>query len=87
MDTSGHSIQDLFAQLGLPNGEAAIEAFVSNNHLPPDIPLANAAFWSGSQAQFIREAIAEDADWAEAVDYLDAQLRHAFKGAWGRGPR
>jgi hypothetical protein len=80
MDTSSHSIQDLFAQLGLPNSDGAIEAFVSNNHLPPEIPLANAAFWSGAQAQFLREAIDEDADWAEAVDHLDAQLRHSFRG-------
>lgn len=76
MDTSPHTIQALFAQLGLPNSEQAIEAFVTNNHLPPEIPLANAAFWNAGQAQFIREAIAEDADWSEAVDYLDAQLRH-----------
>jgi Protein of unknown function (DUF2789) len=76
MDTSTHTIHSLFAQLGLPNSDAAIEAFVTNNHLPDEIPLANAAFWSAGQAQFIRESIAEDADWAEAVDYLDAQLRH-----------
>jgi hypothetical protein len=76
MDTSSHTIYSLFAQLGLPNSDAAIAAFVSNNHLPRDIPLANAAFWSSGQAQFIREAIEQDADWAEVVDYLDAQLRH-----------
>ena len=76
MDTSNHSIQSLFAQLGLPNSDAAIEAFVSNNHLPGDIPLEKAAFWSAGQAQFLLEAIEEDADWAEIVDQLDAQLRH-----------
>jgi hypothetical protein len=76
MDTSSHTIQALFAQLGLPNSDTAIDNFIENNHLPAEIPLANAAFWSAGQAQFIREAIAEDADWAEAVDHLDAQLRH-----------
>ena len=76
MDTSLHNLQNLFAQLGLANSEVAIEAFVTNNRLQGDIPLEKAAFWSAGQAQFIREAIAEDADWAEIVDQLDAQLRH-----------
>jgi hypothetical protein len=76
MDTSSHSMRDLFAQLGLPNSDTCIDNFIQNNHLPPEIPLENAAFWSAGQAQFIREAIALDADWAEAVDHLDAQLRH-----------
>ena len=76
MDTSNHSMKNLFAQLGLPNSDASIDNFMQNNHLPPDIPLENAAFWSAGQAQFIRESIVEDADWAEVVDHLDAQLRH-----------
>ncbi len=76
MDTSRHTIYTLFAQLGLPNNDVAIEAFVKNNHLPDEIPLEKAAFWSAGQAQFLREAIAEDADWSEVVDQLDAQLRH-----------
>ncbi len=76
MDTSEHTMAGLFAQLGLSNSETAIEAFVKNNHLPTEIPLERAAFWSAGQAQFIREAISEDADWAELVDQLDAQLRH-----------
>ena len=76
MDTSSHTMKALFAQLGLANSDVAIDNFIQNNHLPDDIPLENAAFWSAGQAQFIREAIAEDADWAEVVDHLDAQLRH-----------
>lgn len=75
MDTSNHTMAALFAQLGLPSSEAAIENFMQNNHLPPEIPLENAAFWNVGQAQFIREAISQDADWAEVVDHLDAQLR------------
>ena len=76
MDTSSHTMQDLFAQLGLPNSDIAMDNFMQNNHLPAEIPLERAAFWSAGQAQFIREAIALDADWAEVVDHLDAQLRH-----------
>jgi len=76
MDTSSHTMQTLFAQLGLPNSDIAMDNFMQNNHLPAEIPLERAAFWSAGQAQFIREAITQDADWAEVVDHLDAQLRH-----------
>jgi len=76
MDTSSHTMQALFAQLGLPNSETAIDNFMQNNHLPAEIPLERAALSSAGQAPSIREAIAQDADWAEVVDHLDAQLRH-----------
>ena len=76
MDTSSHTLQALFAQLGLSNNETSIENFIHNNHLPLEIPLESAAFWSSGQAQFLHESIAEDADWAEVVDQLDAMLRH-----------
>ena len=76
MDTSSHTMQALFAQLGLSNSDIAMENFIHNNHLPREVPLENAAFWSPGQAQFIHESIAEDADWAEVVDHLDAMLRH-----------
>jgi hypothetical protein len=76
MDTSNHDMKGLFAQLGLPNSDTAIDNFIQNNHLPSEIPMENAAFWSAGQAQFLRESIAQDADWAEVVDHLDAQLRH-----------
>jgi len=75
MDTSEHSMQALFAQLGLSNSDTAIDNFIENNHLPNEIPIQNAAFWSAGQAQFIREAIEDDADWAEVVDHLNTQLR------------
>jgi hypothetical protein len=76
MDTSTHDMPGLFAQLGLPTSDTAIENFIYNNHLGRDIPLDHAAFWSAGQAQFIREALEQDSDWAEVVDQLDAQLRH-----------
>ena len=76
MDTSSHTLASLFLQLGLPNSPDSMDAFFSNNHLPKEIPLEQAAFWSSGQAQFIHEAIEQDSDWAEVVDQLDAQLRH-----------
>ena len=37
--------------------------------------LADAFFWSPSQAELLREEILDDADWAEVVDQLDVLLR------------
>ncbi len=76
MDTSSHTMQTLFQQLGLSSEQAAIENFIFNNHLENNIPLDHAACWSASQAQFIREARDQDSDWSEIVDQLDALLRH-----------
>lgn len=76
MDTSSHTMQTLFMQLGLPNSNESIDAFFYNHHLPKGIPLEQAAFWSAGQAQFIQEALTQDADWSEIVDQMDAQLRH-----------
>jgi len=76
MDTSLHTIETLFRQLGLSSNEAAIANFVANNRLGRDIPLDHAACWSAAQAQFIRESLDQDSDWSEVVDQLDAMLRH-----------
>ncbi len=76
MDTTRHDLEGLFSQLGLPNSPEAIEGFFKEHHLPKDVPLEHAAIWSTGQAQFIHEAIADDSDWCEIVDQLDAQLRH-----------
>ena len=39
------------------------------------VQLAEAAFWTPAQAGFLREAILEDADWAEVIDELNNDLR------------
>lgn len=74
MDTNFHPLSELFAQLGLPHRADEIAAFIEAHHGLTE-PLADAPFWSPSQAAFLAEALAEDADWAEAVDHLDALLR------------
>lgn len=75
MDTQFHHLSELFLQLGLPNDPAAIEQFIrSQGPLPPGTHLADATLWSSSQAQFLREQLADDADWAEVVDALNALL-------------
>ena len=77
MDTSQHTLNTLFDQLGLPSDDGEIEQFVSRHKpLARNVKLSHASFWNGAQAGFIKQAIAEDADWAEVVDQLDAQLRH-----------
>jgi hypothetical protein len=75
MDLSNNTLEVLFAQLGLPNKPAEIEQFIAEHRpLAPEVELADADFWSESQAQFLREEITEDAEWAEAVDQLNLML-------------
>lgn len=77
MDTSEHNLSTLFAQLGLPSDESSIKEFIAKNKsLAESDELADAGFWNSAQSTFLREAIADDSDWAEVVDQLDALLRH-----------
>ncbi len=78
MEPSMHSFGDLFAQLGLPSDERAIQDFIAD-HAPLDgaIRLHDAPFWSAAHARMLREMTASDADWAALVDRLDAALRQA----------
>jgi hypothetical protein len=76
MNSSFHPLSDLFAQLGLDASEAGIEAFIAHHRLHDDaIALPDAPFWSAAQADFLREALAQDSDWAEAADQLNLRLR------------
>ena len=75
MEKATHDLGDLFRQLGLPDTPADIEHFVSTHRpLPRGTRLADAAFWSPSQAQFLREKLCDDSDWAELVDQLGQLL-------------
>ena len=76
MDTNPHTLNTLFEQLGLASDDADIERFVATHGaLRSELSLEEAPFWSEGQAAFIREALQEDSDWAEAVDELSALLR------------
>lgn len=76
MESSIHTMANLFQQLGLPSEPAAIDAFIaSHSPLAPALKLCEASFWSPTQAAFLNEQILGDADWAEVVDQLDALLR------------
>jgi hypothetical protein len=76
VETGTHDLSDLFKQLGLPHGAAAIRRFCAEHSLFPKENLVDAPFWTSAQSQFLREAWQDDADWVELVDQLDARLRH-----------
>lgn len=78
MESRTHTMNNLFAQLGEPCDESAIARFFeTHGPLPGSMLLHEAGFWNSAQAGFLREAISEDADWAEVAENLNTQL-HAI---------
>ncbi|MCF8179095.1 MAG: DUF2789 domain-containing protein [Sulfuritalea sp.] len=76
METSIHTLANLFAQLGLPSEQEEIQNFLDQHRpLPNKTPLHEAAFWSPAQSSFLCEEVLNDADWAELVDTLNERLR------------
>jgi hypothetical protein len=76
MEENGHSMTDLFNQLGLASKPADIEAFIeAHRPLAAGLKLAEATFWTVSQAGLLREELLQDADWAGIIDRLDSGLR------------
>lgn len=75
MDTSNHTMNNLFMQLGLSADEADIERFIASHVLDRSRNLAEAPFWTMAQADFLRSAVEEDADWVGVVNQLDVRLR------------
>jgi hypothetical protein len=75
MESSIHTLNNLFAQLGLPSDDTEIESFIkTHSHLAGYISLSEAPFWTPAQASFLCEEIINDADWAEVIDQLNARL-------------
>ena len=76
MDTSTHNLTSLFEQLGLLASEQDISTFLhEHSPLDPEVKLVDAQFWNPGQRSFLIEALAEDSDWTELVEHLDAVLR------------
>jgi hypothetical protein len=76
MQTQMHTMNNLFAQLGLPSDDAAVERFIASHRpLENGIALYRAPFWSAAQRAFLKEEIIEDADWASVIDELNGRLR------------
>ncbi|MFJ2339816.1 DUF2789 domain-containing protein [Pseudomonas protegens] len=81
MEAPTHSLPALFKQLGLADDPVNIERFIATHSpLKPELHLADAFFWSESQADFLRTEVLDDADWAEVVDQLDVLLRKGRGG-------
>ncbi len=75
MEPTIHTLNNLFAQLGLPSDDVEIDNFIkTHSHLDTSLSLSEAPFWTLSQAAFLREEILKDADWAEVIDQLNARL-------------
>ena len=76
MDTSNHfNLASLFAQLGLPSQQTEINQFIEQHSIASEQRIDQGEFWNLAQADFLRECIEQDSDWAELVDHLDAMLR------------
>ncbi|MDH2431195.1 DUF2789 domain-containing protein [Pokkaliibacter sp. MBI-7] len=76
MDTTPHTLNTLFQQLGLPDDSAKIDHFISHHSpLPDELLLHQAQCWTLAQSRFLRDALAEDSDWAEVVDELNVMMR------------
>jgi Protein of unknown function (DUF2789) len=76
MDTSIHTLQTLFCQLGLADDLEQINVFIElHRPLPSNISLTEAYFWNEAQTAFLAEAIEDDSDWCESVNKLDCLLR------------
>ena len=79
MENRRHDLADLFAQLGLANEPAAIDAFIAAHRpLPPGVRLAEAPFWSPTQSAFLAEQLQSDADWTEVIDELNSELGQEY---------
>ena len=75
MDANQHTLSNLFAQLGLPEEPAAIDAFIAAHRpLGNGVALYRAPFWTETQRAFLKEKIIEDADWAGVIDELNVRL-------------
>jgi Protein of unknown function (DUF2789) len=71
------TMTDLFDQLGLPSDEFSIRSFImSNEGACSHSKLVHMSIWNDSQCMFLKESVAQDADWAIPVDALSAALSH-----------
>ena len=77
MDETPNKLETLFDQLGLLSDQASIEAFIEKHTLAEDVKLADAPFWSAAQAQFLKEKLLADDNWAIVIDELNTRLHQA----------
>lgn len=77
MESPVHTLNGLFAQLGLPDSDKEIASFIEQ-HKPvaAGTYLYELNIFTPAQQAFLKEALNADADWAEVIDVLDGMLRH-----------
>ncbi len=78
MSPASPSMTALFEQLGLECTPEAIQAFIATHRFLPggfDGPIHEAPFWTPSQQELLRQALADDSEWSGLVDRLDSGLR------------
>ena len=79
IETTGHSMEGLFAQLSLPSETNEVQQFiVTNGRLSTDILLADAPFWTSAQSVFLKEEILMDADWAAVIEQLNVAIHASY---------
>ncbi len=81
LEQTEYTMNNLFAQLGLPNSDSDIDNFIKNNQLDEEVSLKDAPFLDEQQKMFIREEWKLDAVWALVIDELNARLHEANKPA------
>jgi hypothetical protein len=70
------TMSDLFEQLGLAGSDEGIVNFISQNKgLRQGVHIEEADFWTRPQAEFIKNALLEDAEWSELIDQLNTRIR------------
>lgn len=75
MERTPFDMSNLFLQLGEASDADAINRFIeTHSPLAGSVKLHEASFWTPAQAGFLREAIVQDAEWAEVVDTLNSEL-------------
>ncbi|MBP5106699.1 DUF2789 domain-containing protein [Pseudomonas protegens] len=78
MEAPTHNLEGLFDQLGLDSSPAAIDGFIARHSpLDEDLKMIDAPFWTPQQADFLKQQLREDADWAPVVDELNLRLHQA----------
>jgi hypothetical protein len=77
MNQPVHHFNDLFAQLGLADDATSIADFLTKHTaMATGMRLPDAPYWTPAQAQFLRESLQQDSDWAGLVDQLSKALQH-----------
>ena len=70
-----YTLPDLFKQLGLSFDSASIDAFITQHSgVCKHCGLPDAPIWTDIQRYFLREAVAQDTEWAMPAESLTGML-------------